>query len=207
MSESTIIQTKYGNARLNDWGYYTITTRKEGNHHKLLHRVIFEDFYNIKLDEEFPEGIHIHHIDGNKTNNEIWNLEPIPESEHMSLHNSKEKHHFWGKSRSDEIKEKIRKTMTGMKNSDKQNKKISQASNTTGFYRVIKRINKKYKQGFLWTYVYYEEGKKRQTFISSVDLLKLKQKVIKKGLEWVVIDEEKAKKTIEKCGYDLEALL
>ena len=67
----TAIKTKYGNANLNKWGYYAITSRKEGNHGKLLHRVIFEDFYNIKLDEEFPEGIHIHHIDEDKTNNEI----------------------------------------------------------------------------------------------------------------------------------------
>lgn len=203
----TAIKTKYGNANLNDWGYYRITSRKEGNHKKLLHRLIFEDFYNIKLDEEFPEGVHIHHIDGNKTNNEIWNLEPTPESEHMSLHKSKEKHHCWGKHRSDEIKQKISKTMTGMKNTNEHNKRISKSSNTTGFFRVIKRNNKKYKQGFLWAYVYYKDGKKRQTFITSLDLLKLKQKVIKKGLEWLVIDEKKAKKTINEYGYDEEVLL
>ena len=106
----TTIKTKYGNANLNEWGYYKITSRKEGNHNKLLHRLIFEDFYNIKLDEEFPEGIHIHHIDGEKTNNEIWNLEPISETEHMSLHKSKEKNHYWGKTRSEEDKQKISKT-------------------------------------------------------------------------------------------------
>lgn len=203
----TSIKTKYGNANLNKWGYYTITSRKEGNHGKLLHRVIFEDFYNIDLNKEFPDGIHIHHIDGDRTNNEIWNLEPISETEHMSLHNSKEKNHFWGKNRSEEDKQKISKTMTGMKNTDEQNKKISRASNKTGFYRVIKRNSTRYKQGYLWAYVYYEDGKKRQTFITSLDLLKLKQKVIKKGLEWLVIDEEKAKKTINECRYDKEVLL
>ena len=55
--------------------------------------------------------------------------------------------------------------------------------------------------------IIHEDGKKRQTFITSLDLLKLKQKVIKKGLEWLVIDEEKAKKTIKECGYDKEELL
>lgn len=201
------IKTKYGNATLNEEMYYRITSRKEGNHGKLLHRLIFEDFYNIDLNKEFPEGIHIHHVDGNPTNNEIWNLEPIPESEHLSFHKSKEKHPYWGKSRSKEIKEKIRKTMTGMKNTDKHNKRISKARNSTGFFRVVKINSKGYKRGFIWSYLYYKEGNKRQTSISSVNLLKLKEKVIKNGLEWLIIDEEKAKKTIEKYGYDKETLL
>lgn len=203
MSESTIIQTKYGNARLNDWGYYTITTRKEGNHHKLLHRVIFEDYYNIKLDEEFPEGIHIHHIDGNKTNNEIWNLEPISESDHMSLRHSGENHPQYGKPRSEETKQRIRNTCTGMRNTIEHNRNISRNKTSTGFFRVIKRNSKRYPQGFLWCYVYYKEAGKSQTFITSLDLLRLKQKILDKGLEWEVISKEKALETCKQHGYDL----
>lgn len=202
MSESTTIQTKYGNARLNEWGYYQITSRKEGNHNKLLHRVIFEEFYQCNLDEEFPEGIHIHHVDGDKTNNEIWNLEPIPESEHLSLHKQGKKHHQYGKPRSEETKQKIRNTCKGMKNTIEHNRNISRNRTSTGFFRVIKRNNKKYPQGFLWCYVYYKEPGKSQTFITSLDLLKLKQKVLNKGLEWGVISKEKALETCKQYNYD-----
>ena len=40
--------TKFGTAKIYR-GYYIITSRKEGNHGKFLHRLIFEDFYKIKL--------------------------------------------------------------------------------------------------------------------------------------------------------------
>ena len=65
--------TKYGSVGLHCSGYYKITSKKEGNHNKLLHRLIFEDFYNIEL----PDDIIIHHLDEDKTNNEIWNLIPL----------------------------------------------------------------------------------------------------------------------------------
>ena len=39
--------------------------------------------------------------------------------------------------------------------------------------------------------------------ISSVDLLKLKQKVIKQGLEWFIVNEDIAKQVCVKFCYDL----
>ena len=47
MKESeSAIKTKFGNATLKN-GYYVISSCKEGNHLKFLHRLIFEDFYKL----------------------------------------------------------------------------------------------------------------------------------------------------------------
>ena len=43
------IKTKFGTATINSDGYYEISSVKEGNHDKILHRLIYEDFYNVKL--------------------------------------------------------------------------------------------------------------------------------------------------------------
>ena len=59
--------------------------------------------------------------------------------------------------------------------------------NTSGYYRVSKVKDKRYSQGFVWIYVYWE-GRKQKT-IKSVDLSKLENKVVAKGLEWEKLDE------------------
>jgi hypothetical protein len=76
------IKTKFGNCNIDKHGYYIIGTRKEGNENKRLHRLIYEDFWGVKL----PSTIHVHHIDGNPLNNCILNLEALTPSEHMKLH-------------------------------------------------------------------------------------------------------------------------
>lgn len=78
------IKTKFGNARVGCNGYYEITSRKEGNNGKKLHRLIYEDYFG-----EIPNKCFIHHIDGNKTNNDIKNLQCISDSFHKFLHNKK----------------------------------------------------------------------------------------------------------------------
>lgn len=50
---------------------------------KRLHRTVWESQYG-----EIPHGYHIHHKDGDRTNNDIENLECIKASEHESQHNS-----------------------------------------------------------------------------------------------------------------------
>ena len=204
---STTIQTKYGTAKLNPNGYYWITSGKEGNNKKLLHRLIFEDFYNIKLDEEFPEGVYIHHLDENKTNNEIWNLVPMSPSEHTILHNSGRVHSeetknkisenhadtsgknngFFGKNHSEETKYHLSEIRKGIPLSQQQRINVSKSRNTTGFFRVSKKKDKCAKQGFIWTYSYYEGNKRR--VLSSVSIDKLKQKVLAKKLEWMEFEE------------------
>ena len=46
-------------------------------------------------------------------------------------------------------------------------------------------------QGFIWSYDYKVDGKKKT--ITSVDLNKLKEKIRNKGLDWIVVNEEQAK--------------
>ena len=93
--------TKFGTAKIYR-GYYIITSRKEGNHGKFLHRLIFEDFYKIKL----PKHIIIHHNNENKLDNNIWNLIPMSKEEHSLLHIRKNPEKYKPK-HTDESKRKI----------------------------------------------------------------------------------------------------
>ena len=101
-----------------------------------------------------------------------------------------EKNHMFGKHLSEEAKRKISESKKGKcrgKHSLETRRKISEATNTTGYYRVSKPKNKSMKQGFIWTYNYYEKGKKK--VIYSSDLKKLEEKVKAKGLEWFKFEE------------------
>ena len=95
---------------------------------------------------------------------------------------------------SDEHKRKISETQKGKKFSDehkrKMSKSISKTKNTTGFYRVSKQKDNDCRQGFIWLYTY--QNKK----ISSVNLLRLKEKVEAQNLPWEIIDDEKAQKSL-----------
>lgn len=155
---SDCIETPYGNAVLSSDGRYQISTGK--HHGEYLHRLIFEDFYKIKL----PSDIVIHHDDGDKINNNIWNLIPLTQSEHLRIH-------MKGRHVPPEIREKC-------------GKGVSQANTSTGLFRVFKQKNSKLKQGFTWRYQYYDENHKRKT-ISRVNLEELKKEVLSKGLEWM----------------------
>ena len=168
------LHTKYGTAKINNIGYYQITTWKKSNHGKLLHRLIAEDYFGEWINDTDPNGNkwHIHHIDGDKTNNCVLNLEPIPERDHNLLHKSGENHPNYGK-----IGYWKDKTL-----SDEHKQKISKTKNTSGYLNVYKQKNKNYKQGFRWCYQYSEDGKQKS--IASVDINKLEQKVKNKGLEW-----------------------
>ena len=165
-------------------GYYTITSRKEGNYGVRLHKLIWEKFNNCSV----PKGYVIHHKNGNKLDNCILNLQLLSKSEHTILHHT-------GSKRSIETKNKISNSRIGEKNHFYGKKhtndtkiKMSVSSNTSGYFRVSKNIKKECKQGFYWRYVYFEDGK--QKAITSVDLDKLKEKVLAKGLEWFKLEEK-----------------
>lgn len=64
----------------------------------------------------------------------------------------------------------------------------SKSKNTSGYYRVSKLKDGHCKQGFIWRYLYYENGK--QKVICSVDIHKLEEKVKNKGLKWFKFEEE-----------------
>lgn len=166
MSET--LNTKWGNATIASNGYYCISSSKEGNHKKLLHRLIYEDFWGVKL----PKGIVIHHKDENKTNNCILNLEALNDKEHRSIHSIGENNpNYW----------------KGKTLSKEHCVNISKGANTTGYYRVSKNKANDRKQGFTWVYWYYENGKHKA--ISSVDINKLEAKVKAKGLPWIKLTE------------------
>jgi hypothetical protein len=152
------LETKFGTAKIQPNGYYVITSIKEGNYAKKLHRLIFEDFYNITL----PPNIIIHHEDGDKLNNEIWNLVPMTIQEHTIIHKT-------GNELSQEYKDKV-------------SLGVSKIKNTTGYFRVCKQKDKKIPQGFRWKYRYSKD--KKRFSITAITIERLKEKVLARGLEW-----------------------
>lgn len=93
-----------------------------------------------------------------------------------------------GKTLSEETKNKISESLKGKTHSEKTKQKISESQNTTGYYRVTKQKNKQCNQGFVWIYIYYENGKHKR--ISSVNIKKLEGKVKAKGLKWLKFEKE-----------------
>lgn len=154
------MRTKFGNAKLTGDGYYVISSRKEGNHNKKLHRLIYEDFYGIKI----PENYHIHHIDGDKANNSIDNLELLSKEEHISLHK----------------KDRVLSLET--------RRKCSKSRNSTGYFGVTIQKNKNIKQGFRYVYQYVENGKHKMISSRFIDVLR--DKVLEKGLYWEEYETE-----------------
>ena len=62
--------------------------------------------------------------------------------------------------------------------------------NKTGFFRVTKRKTNT-KQGFTWAYSFKENN--QINFVSSVDISKLKSKVLANGWEWIELTDEATK--------------
>lgn len=183
------MKTKFGTAITNPQGYYKISSVKEGNRGKFLHRLIYESVWG-----KIPKNWIIHHIDGNPQNNCILNLLGIPRGYHSKLHNSGESNGMYGKHISDETRRKKSNAMKGRKRPLREQIIISKSHNNTGFFRVIKCKNRSYTQGFHWAYHYYDNGKRK--LIKSADIHKLKNKVEAKGLEWIILDKEKAKRVV-----------
>lgn len=63
----------------------------------------------------------------------------------------------------------------------------SKAANSSGYYRVVIRKDKRYASGQRFCYKYNEGNKTR--VISSVDIKKLEKKIKEKGLPWFKLDE------------------
>ena len=68
------VRRQYANWRCNySYGYIRYT---RGNTHRLEHRLV----------TNAPRGMHVHHIDGDITNNAASNLQVVTPSEHVALH-------------------------------------------------------------------------------------------------------------------------
>ncbi|MBQ9024839.1 MAG: HNH endonuclease [Methanobrevibacter sp.] len=228
------IRTKYGSASFDEKRGYRITSRKENNHKKFVHHLVWEEYYGEKPEHSYivfkdgnkknfdisnlelkfyqetfetefgrcgfnkegymiiycpdktrmyhrvvwskhygkiPEGYHIHHIDKNKLNNNISNLQLICSSEHSKLHFSGENNPNYGKKFN--MNHKI---------------SLSKAKNETGFYRVSKEYSYNNRKGYRYRYIYVDDNGKRKE-IKSVDINKLKEKVLAKNLEWIDLNE------------------
>lgn len=193
MSKETI-NTKFGIARLDkNKGYYKVGR-------KLLHRLIYEDYYGVTL----LSTTDIHHIDGNNVNNDISNLRPMTHGDHRRFHEVSEetkekirkahlgeKNHFYGKTHSEKSRQKMRESHLGKKHSFERRQQSSKSRSSTGIMYVRKQYSDKLNQGFSWAY----DDKK--VWLSSVDLDELKERVESYNLKWVVVDKDKAKASFE----------
>ena len=151
--------TEFGNATLNNSGYYRITTKKEGFNGQLLHRLIMAK----QLGCGIPSNYSVHHINENPLDNRVENLELLKREEHIRLH------------------------LVGQKQSDIHKRNHSLAISNSGIRNVIKVNDNTCKQGFYWTYR-WRDGDKRHS-LSSVDLKRLEQRVKERNLPWEVFDK------------------
>ncbi len=76
---------KFKGGWVNVWGYRERRVLLNGKNTRVLeHRYVMEQHLGTKL----TYWTDVHHIDGNKTNNQIDNLQLLSKSEHTKLHNS-----------------------------------------------------------------------------------------------------------------------
>lgn len=76
---TNLMRRENGSGTYNKQGYHVINNGTP----KTVHRIIAENV----LGKELPKNVEIHHIDGNKINNELSNLVICPSREyHMLLH-------------------------------------------------------------------------------------------------------------------------
>ena len=86
--------TEFGKAYKRKDGYYQISSGE--NQGKLLHRLIYESVFG-----PIPEGFHIHHLDGDKSNLDPSDMILLSKSNHHKLHFNMVNNPNWGKGRID----------------------------------------------------------------------------------------------------------
>lgn len=175
-------------------------------------RIEILEYCSNKLQLDELERYYISYYDS-MNSNKGYNKE---DGGHLNKHLSKEtkekiskavkgeNNPMFGKHHSKDTKNKISNANKGEKHHhywegktrpEKTRIKISKTRNTTGFYCVRQEKRKDCKQGFIWRYIYRIDKKLKE--ISSINLLKLKNKVEAQGLPWEIIDEAKAKQSLE----------
>lgn len=138
------------------------------------YRQIYENFHNVKI----PKGYHIHHIDGNRNNNDISNLEMLSPDEHAKKHGyisnwimaqDRASKMAIEKLKTPEMREKMRQSMLNSeshklgiqkRSTNKEwRKKVSEACKTT----AKNRTNKPWNKGIVGVVKAREETKKLMT--------------------------------------------
>lgn len=112
----------------------------------------------------------------------------------------------------EEMRKKMSSTRSGRRNpmygktQTKQTREtISRRKNKTGFLNVGHAKDNRLKQGFSWRYRYTNQHKQRQQILKT-NLYDLKQEVLKRNLEWKIIDKNNAKQTCDRYNYTLNKL-
>lgn len=100
-----------------------------------------------------------------------------------------------GKKLSEEHKKNISQGEKGKKVSEDEKVNISKAKSSSGYFRVGKLKNSHYHNGFVWGYIYTEDGKRKGVYATSLD--KLEEKVLSKGLKWLKFEDEKEESEME----------
>lgn len=72
-----------------DTGYWISTDRPRVRAHTWVY-----SYHHEIVDCKIPEGLHIHHKDGDKSNNDISNLDVLSAKEHIKIHMTDERRQF-----------------------------------------------------------------------------------------------------------------
>jgi len=134
--------------------FYIRLWKNRKSKNKYIHDLMFETFNNYKLKSDEC----VHHINKNKSDNNLDNFQLMTNSEHMNLHNSGENHPMYGKNHSEETKKLMREKRIGKHLSEKTKKLMSEkrigkhgekSSNHKLFERDIIQIRKLCDEGIL----------------------------------------------------------
>ena len=91
----------------------------------------------------------------------------------------------------DDVRQMERKIVPSLETNLKRSK-----SNSSGFYRVRKRVDETCRQGYLWIYEYYDENGKHKRF-QRVNFFDLKKEVERRKMPWRIVDIDKAVATVQ----------
>lgn len=89
--------------------------------------------------------------------------------------------------------------------SPSKRKRLPENKYKTGFKNISKVYCQSCKNDFTYQYEYYDENDKRK-YLTSVDFMVLKEKVLAKRLEWGVDSVYYARKTAKEVGLPLRNL-
>ena len=206
-SEETRKKISENNARYWQGKTLSAKTRKkmsEAQKGKTLSEETRKKISEANKGENNPMYGKTHSEEARKKMSEAKKGKTLPEKTRKKMSESKkgENHPMYGKTLSEETRKKISESQKGENNpmygkthSEEARKKISEAQNTTGFYKVSISNCSSCKKGFTWRYRYCIDSQHKS--ISSTDLNKLKEKVLEQDLEWKIIDEEKAQRSLD----------